>query len=48
MDVELHILPLAETSKFVTVGGKDWDLVIRLQTVQLGPPTLRLPCLTSR
>lgn len=41
MDVELHILPLAETSKFVT-GGKDVDLVIRLQTVPTKsshPPT---------
>lgn len=51
MDVELHILPLAETSKFVTVGWEErenGDLVICLQTVQLSAPTLQPLCLTSR
>lgn len=32
----------------LSLGGKDVGLVIHLQTVQLSPPTLRLPCLTSR
>lgn len=44
MDVKLHILPLAETSKFVTVGWEErgnGDLVICLQTVQLSAPTLQ-------
>lgn len=31
MDVELHILPLAETCKFVTLEGGNVDLVICLQ-----------------
>lgn len=43
MDVELHILPLAETSKFVTLGWGERekvDLVICLQIVQWShPPT---------